>query len=80
MMFPLSRLAWRGGLALFVLAGATGAWMRFSFLYGFPAGLVFQNMRHAHSHLMYFGWTTPVIMGLLATRLAARHTSPLESV
>jgi hypothetical protein len=24
------------------------------------------NIRHAHSHLMYFGWVTPVLMGLIA--------------
>jgi hypothetical protein len=36
---------------------------------GFPAGLQLLNVRHAHSHLMYFGWVTPALMALIASRL-----------
>lgn len=56
---------WRAALALFVLAAATGVLLRFSFLYGLPYGLLFGDVRHAHSHLMFFGWATPVLMLLL---------------
>ena len=55
-------------LAVFVLAGATGAFMRFGLLYGM-AGLSYANVRHAHSHLMYFGWVTPALIALKASIL-----------
>ncbi len=63
------RWAWWSALALFVLAGSTGALFRFGMLYGLPFGLQFGNVRHAHSHLMYFGWVTPALMALIVTRL-----------
>ncbi len=53
--------------------------MRFGMIYGFPAGLQFVNVRHAHSHLMYFGWVTPALMGLIAAwlpRISGRPLSP----
>ena len=33
---------------------------------GLPGGLAYVNVRHAHSHLMFFGWVTPALMGLIA--------------
>lgn len=62
---------WLGALTCFVVAGSTGALYRAGLLFGLPAGLELGNIRHAHSHLMYFGWVTPTIMALLATRLPA---------
>lgn len=61
---------WFGALGCFVLAGTTGTLFRFGLLYGLPAGLSFINVRHAHSHLMYFGWVTPALMALVGTHLA----------
>lgn len=58
-------------MALFLLAAATGALLRFGMLYGLPDGLHLQNVRHAHSHLMYFGWATPAFMALIWARLPA---------
>ncbi|MGE5262626.1 MAG: hypothetical protein ACM3S0_04540 [Acidobacteriota bacterium] len=66
---PNLRWAWIGALGVFVLAGSTGALYRFGMLMGLPFGLVFTNVRHAHSHLMYFGWVTPALMAFIATRL-----------
>lgn len=63
------RWAWIGALLCFVLAGSTGSLLRFGMLQGFPAGLHLSNVRHAHSHLMYFGWATPALMALIASRL-----------
>ena len=40
----------------------TGAALRFAFIYGLPWGLRFEDVRHAHSHLMFFAWATPVLM------------------
>lgn len=57
---------WPAALSLFILAGLTGSFLRYGQLRGLPAGLFLVNVRHAHSHLMYFGWATPALMGLIA--------------
>lgn len=72
------RRGWLAALAIFVFAGATGALMRFGLIYGFPWGLQFANVRHAHSHLMYFGWVTPALMALIAAQLPAVTARPLS--
>lgn len=59
------RWIWWGGLALFCLAGATGAIFRFKQIYGGLGLFSLGNVQHAHSHLMYMGWATPVLMGLI---------------
>jgi hypothetical protein len=61
--------AWVGALGCFVLAGATGGLYRYGLMHGFRAGLQLSDVRHAHSHLMYFGWVTPALMALIARRL-----------
>lgn len=61
-------------VAALVLAAWTGVLMRFGMVYGFPTWA--QNygaMRHAHSHLMYFGWVTLALFALIWTDLP-RHT------
>ncbi len=69
---------WPVALALFVLAGLTGALLRYGQLRGLPAGLNLVNVRHAHSHLMYFGWATPALMGLIAAWLPRLTGRPLS--
>jgi hypothetical protein len=69
---------WLSALGLFILAGSTGAFMRFGLLLGFPYGLQYTNMRHAHSHLMYFGWVTPALMGLILVWLPRVTERPLS--
>lgn len=64
---------WIGALGCFALAAATGALFRYGMLAGLPEGLALGNLRHAHSHLMYFGWATPALMALIAARLAGRR-------
>ncbi|MBX3143360.1 MAG: hypothetical protein KF813_06375 [Trueperaceae bacterium] len=64
--------AWRLALACFVLAALTGALFRFSAYFGTPYGLLLGNIRHAHSHLMFFAWATPVLM-LLADEALRRR-------
>jgi hypothetical protein len=59
-------------LAWFILAASTGAMIRYWMLAGFPAGLNYGNVRHAHSHLMYFGWVTPLLMALISGNLSRR--------
>jgi hypothetical protein len=48
------RRVWRVSLACFVLAGAAGVLFRYGMLYGYPDGISELNLRHAHSHLMFF--------------------------
>ncbi len=62
---PWFRL-WLAAVALFLLAGTTGAVYRFSVLYGPPWGLALGNVRHAHTHLMFLGWATPALFSLIA--------------
>jgi len=71
------RSYWYGALAAFVLAGATGAFLRFGLLYGM-AGLDYANVRHAHSHLMFFSWLTPSLMALMAAQLPGLTGRPLS--
>ncbi|MBE2223108.1 MAG: hypothetical protein IAF02_16315 [Anaerolineae bacterium] len=69
---------WLSGLGLFILAASTGVLMRFGIIMGFPYGLQYTNVRHAHSHLMYFGWVTPALMGLILTWLPRVTERPLS--
>ncbi len=55
-------------IALFALAlaASTGALLRYGLIHGMPAWAAnFTAVRHAHSHLMYFGWVTLAIMALI---------------
>lgn len=53
---------WKLSLLSFVIAALTGALYRYGFLGSLPFGLHLSNIRHAHSHLMFFNWITPPIM------------------
>lgn len=66
---PSVPAVWVAALGNFVLAAATGALFRWGTLHGLPWGLSFVRVRHAHSHLMYFGWVTPTLMLLMAASL-----------
>lgn len=55
-------------IALFALtvAATTGAFLRFGLGWGMPAWASnYTAIRHAHSHLMYFGWATLAMMALV---------------
>ena len=43
-------------MGFFILAGTTGVLFRIGMAGGEILGLSLQNIRHAHSHLMFFGW------------------------
>jgi hypothetical protein len=78
------RRAWAGALALFVLAGLTGVLYRFAVAFVWTpdemGGLVLGNVRHAHSHLMYFGWATPALMALIAHAVRRRTGQPIRGI
>jgi len=69
---------WPAALGLFILAGLTGSLLRYGQLRGLPMGLSLINVRHAHSHLMYFGWATPALMGLIAAWLPRLTRRPIS--
>jgi hypothetical protein len=56
---------WWSALGLFIVAVGTGTLLRFGMVYGWNGPLELENIRHAHSHLMYFGWVTPALMALI---------------
>ena len=60
------------------LAASTGVIIRFGLVYGFPTWASnYTAMRHAHSHLMYFGWGTLGIMALIWAWLPQQTGLPL---
>lgn len=59
---------------LFIVAAATAVLYRTGQAYGFTAGLDLVNIRHAHSHTMYFGWVTPVLFLFIGLRSGLRGT------
>lgn len=75
---------WGAALGLFILAGLTGVLFRCALAFGWgPAemgGLLLGNVRHAHSHLMYFGWATPALMVLIAHTVECRTGQPMRGV
>lgn len=55
-------------IALFALtvAASTGALLRFGLIWGMPGWATsYTAIRHAHSHLMYFGWVSLALMALI---------------
>lgn len=71
---------WLAALACFVLAASTGSLLRFGMRLGYPAGLQMANIRHAHSHLMYFGWVTPALMALIVSSLPAAPSRRMKQL
>jgi hypothetical protein len=74
LLSPFLRVA----LFALALAACTGVLLRFGMIYGMPAWA--QNygaVRHAHSHLMYFGWVTPALMVLIWRGVTAYTGRPL---
>lgn len=60
------------------LAASTGVLLRFGMIYGMPAwALNFAAVRHAHSHLMYFGWVTLALMVFIWRALPGYTGRPL---
>lgn len=60
---------WQFSLLSFIVAAITGLLYRYGMLYSMPEWLNFANIRHAHSHLMFFNWVSPPIMIWIASQL-----------
>jgi hypothetical protein len=70
----LLQKVWLWSLSFFMLAALTGLLYRWGLIGGEIFGLRLTNVRHAHSHLMFFNWVTPVPMVFIARKLL--KTSP----
>lgn len=60
------RTIWLWSLGFFGLAVLTGFLFRLGMIVSLPGGLSLTNIRHAHSHLMFFNWVTPIPMAFIA--------------
>lgn len=63
------RWLWRAAVIAFAAAALAGFAFRGVIAWGWDLGIGLTNLRHAHSHLMFFGWVTPAIFVLVAARL-----------
>lgn len=69
--------AWMAALAFFILSALTGALFRAGLVFGYTGGLDLVNIRHAHSHTMYFGWATPALFLMIGTRMGVARLPQL---
>lgn len=71
-----TRTAWLWNISLgcFIVAALTGFLYRLGMIGWLPAwlGLALDNIRHAHSHLMFFGWAVPFPLIILANYLVSK--------
>lgn len=68
-----TRIAAAFALMSLAFAGLAGVWMRLSVVgFNLPDGVVWENMRHAHSHVMFFSWVTPALMLALSEAIRER--------
>lgn len=61
---PAPSRLWATTIGCLLIAASTGAWLRYAVLHGLPFGLAWTDVRHAHSHLMFFAWVTPALFVL----------------
>lgn len=67
-------LIWKLSILSFLLAALTGFLYRFGMLYPLPNSLDLMNIRHAHSHLMFFNWISPPIMVWMVSVLTRQNS------
>ncbi|WP_372906196.1 hypothetical protein [Rhodohalobacter sp.] len=65
----LLQKVWLWSLLFFLVAAFTGFVYRWGLIGGDILGLRMSNVRHAHSHLMFFNWVTPVPLVFMARHL-----------
>lgn len=72
----LNSLLWKVSLGCFIVAALTGFLYRLGMVGWLPAsiGLALDNIRHAHSHLMFFGWAVPFPLIILFNYLVSQGT------
>jgi hypothetical protein len=78
--FNHMRKVWLWSLACFIVAGFTGVLYRWGMTGSLPYDLSLQNVRHAHSHLMFFCWITPVPMAFITQHLSGFTNTPVTGL
>jgi hypothetical protein len=63
---------WHASIACFLLAGLTGFLYRLGMMGWVPGELSLGNIRHAHSHLMFFGWAVPLPLYIIMQKVARK--------
>lgn len=69
-------VTWWFTVGAFITAMISGVWLRYGYWHGFPGDLLFVNVRHAHSHLMFFSWVAPALM-LFGQEMLRRRNRPV---
>lgn len=70
MSSPLARSYARWASLFLAVTVSVGAWMRAIVAWpAFSGGVDFGNLRHAHSHVAFFGWVTMAIFALMVGRV-----------
>jgi hypothetical protein len=67
-----SSFLWQASIACFLLAGITGFVYRLGILGWMSGELSFGNVRHAHSHLMFFAWAVPLPFYIIMQKIVER--------
>ncbi|MFP8489123.1 hypothetical protein ACKGJO_08460 [Gracilimonas sp. Q87] len=68
---------WQWAIFSFILAGFTGFIYRLGFVTSLPFDLNLENVRHAHSHLMFFGWASLLPLYLIKVKLVPGYHAAL---
>ncbi|MTI87852.1 MAG: hypothetical protein FH748_07780 [Balneolaceae bacterium] len=74
-MFNKHSSIWQWAIFCFILAGITGFLYRLGFIGLLPDQLNLVNMRHAHSHLMFFGWASLLPLYLIKHNIVPGYSS-----
>ncbi len=75
----MNNKVWQLSLLSFVVAAFTGFLYRYGMFWPLPEGIGFANIRHAHSHLMFFNWATPPLMVWMATAVVNGNEQRLSA-
>lgn len=68
---------WQWAIFSFILAGFTGFIYRLGFVTSLPFDLNLENVRHAHSHLMFFGWASLLPLYLIKVKMVPGYHAAL---
>lgn len=69
---------WQWAFLSFVIAGLTGFTYRLGFIVALPTDWDLINIRHAHSHLMFFGWASFLPLYFIYTEIIYEQCSALS--
>jgi hypothetical protein len=75
-----SRFLWHISVACFILASLTGFLYRLGMLGWIPTNLSLDNIRHAHSHLMFFGWAVPLPFYIIMQKIVGKADDQVRGI